>query len=143
MRSTASICFKAILAAFAISLSVNTALADDYRVEVGAATEAGKDAGVLSCAFDKMCAARLDALKLRVRVYVPRREPGQATVYLDREDLGCCYFAGGGRSTTVAPEMRVSRLPLFTGAGARGGLFVENERIGTLYLRFRFLRDKN
>lgn len=80
MRSTASICFKAIFAAFAISLPVSAVLADDYRVEVGAATQAGKDAGALSCAFDKMCAARLNALKLRVRVYLPRGEPGQASL---------------------------------------------------------------
>jgi hypothetical protein len=27
-------------------------------------------------------------------------------------------------------------VPLFRGAGARGSLFIENERMGTLYLRF-------
>jgi hypothetical protein len=29
-------------------------------------------------------------------------------------------------------------VPFFKGASARGGLFIQNERIGTLYLRFHF-----
>jgi hypothetical protein len=29
-------------------------------------------------------------------------------------------------------------VPFFKGARAKGGLFIQNERVGTLYLRFQF-----
>jgi hypothetical protein len=133
---------NAILSVLATLLLSGSALAADYDVEVGAETGAGKDAGVLRCVFDDICALPLPALGLRANIYVSRKEPGRADVHLYGDDPSCCYFAEASDSIDVDPAKPVSRVPFFRGAGARGGLFIQNERAGILFLRFRFLRDK-
>ena len=86
------------------------------------------------CTLAKVCTARLEALKLNVRVYVSRGKPAEARVFLDGDKIGCCYFTGAANSTVVAAPA-AARLPFFKGVRARGGLFIQNERVGTLYLR--------
>jgi hypothetical protein len=131
--------FAAVSAVLVSLCSNNPALASDYRIEVGAETGTGKDAGAQRCTLAKLCTARLEALKLNVRVYMPRRGRAEATVFLDGDEIGCCYFTGAVDSTVVvAPDTSVTRLPFFKGARARGGLFIQNESAGVLYLRFNF-----
>jgi hypothetical protein len=132
----------AILAVLAVFVMSNSVLAADYDVELGAETVVGKDAGTLRCVFDDICPLPLPELGLRVSIFVSRGEPGRATVHLYGDDLSCCYFTEGRDSTEIDSAKPVSRVPFFRGAGARGGLFIQNERAGTLFLRFRFLRDK-
>lgn len=132
----------AILVVLATLLSSSSALAADYDVEVGAETGAGKDAGVLRCVFDRLCAVPLPALGLKASIYVSRKEPGLADVSVYGDDPSCCYFTDASDSIDVDSVKPVSRVPFFRGARARGGLFVQNERAGTLFLRFHFLRDK-
>jgi hypothetical protein len=131
--------FAAISVVLASLCSLSSALASDYRIEVGAETDAGKDVGAQSCTLAEVCTARLEALKLNVRVYVSRRRPAEARVFLDGDKIGCCYFTGAADSTVVAvPDEGVARLPFFKGVRARGGLFIQNELVGTLYLRLDF-----
>jgi hypothetical protein len=61
---------------------------------------------------------------------------------LHGDDSSCCYFAYAKDSITVDPAEPVSRFLFFRGVGARRGVFIENEPAGTLFLRFRLLRDK-
>jgi hypothetical protein len=129
--------FAAISTVLASLCSNNPALASDYLIEVGAETGAGEDAGAQGCTFAEVCTARLEALKLNVRVYVSRRKPAEARVFLDGDKIGCCYFTGAADSTVVAAPA-AARLPFFKGVRARGGLFIQNERVGTLYLRLNF-----
>lgn len=56
---------------------------------------------------------------------------------LDGDNLDCCYFEGPARSVVVDPE-KPNRVPLYKGMGPRGGLFIENQRVGALFLRFNF-----
>ena len=80
----------------------------------------------------------MGSLGLTVSLDISRGDPAWAHVGLSTHELGCCYFAYGKDHMTIDPRIPLSRLPLFKGAGERGGLFVENERMGTLYLRFYF-----
>ena len=131
--------FAAVSAIVASLCSNSPALASDYRIEVGAETDAGNDAGAQSCTLAEVCTVRLEALQLNVRVYVSRRKPVEARVSLDADKIGCCYFTGAVDSTVVAaPDADVARLPFYKGARARGGLFIQNELVGTLYLRLKF-----
>jgi len=131
--------FAAVSAVLASACSNTPASAADYRIEVGVETDAGKDAGAQSCTLAEVCTARLEALKLNVRVYVSRRKSAEARVFLDGDKIGCCYFTGATDSTVVAaPDAGVARLPFFKGIRARGGLFIQNEPVGTLYLRLNF-----
>jgi hypothetical protein len=126
----------AILGSLSILLSSSFALAADYSVEVGVDTEAGRDAGSLTCRFDEICSAKLVPLGLSVSVHIIRTE--RAIVRLDGGDLSCCYFDGATDSIAVDPRKPVSRVTFFKGGRARGALFIENERMGTLYLRFDY-----
>ena len=119
-------------------LSGSSVLAADYSVDFGAETNAGKDAGTLTCPFGQVCDAKMESIGLRVSIDVFRSDPERAHVRLYGGDLSCCYFAYAADSITVDPRKPLSRVPFFKGARARGGLFIQNEPAGTLYLRFHF-----
>lgn len=136
MRSCARSPIRAILALLGILLSGSSALAEDYSVDFGADADRGRDAGTLHCRFGQICDAKLESLGLTVVVDISRGDPASPYVSLNGHELDCCYFAYGKDHTPL------SRVPLFKGEGARGGLFIENERMGTLYFRFHFHRDR-
>lgn len=117
-------------------LSANVVLAADFSVDFGADTEQGRDAGSLDCRFGQVCHARMEALGLTFSVDIFRGDPVRAHVRLYGSDPGCCYFADATDSIAVDPFKPPSRVPFFKGARARGGLFVQNERVGALYLKF-------
>jgi hypothetical protein len=122
-----------------VLLSSNAARAADYSVDFGVDTvNAGKDAGSLACQLRKRCSAKLEPLGLNVSFDVSWKESGEAVVRLENEGRSCCYFAGGGRTVVVDGRAPLSRLPFFRGTAPRGGLFIQNEPVGVLFLRFNF-----
>lgn len=130
----------AFLACFGILLSANVVLAADFSVEFGADTEQGRDAGSLDCRFGQVCSARMKSLGLTFSVDIFKGDPLHARVRLYGRDLSCCYFADAADTITIDPSKPSSPVPFFKGARARGGLFVQNERAGALYLKFRLPR---
>ena len=138
MRSNARSPITAILALLGTLLSGGSVLAADYSVDFGVETDAGKDAGSLMCVFDQTCSAKMEALGLRISIDVFGSNPQRAHVNLYGGDLSCCYFDGAADSIVIDPRKPLSRVPFFKGARARGGLYIENERVGTLYLRFDY-----
>lgn len=138
MRSNARGLITAILALLGAFLSGGSVLAADYSVDFGVETDAGRDAGTLTCLFGQICAAKVELLGLRVSVMVFRSEPERASVSLYGSDLSCCYFDGAADEKIIDPRKPLSRVAFFKGARARGGLYIENERVGTLYLKFDY-----
>ena len=138
MTSNARILITAILLLLGTLLSGSSVLAADYSVDFGVETDTGKDAGTLTCLFDQICDEKVESLGLRVSIDVLRGYPERAHVRLYGDDLSCCYFAYAADKIIVDPRKPLSRVTFFKGAQARGGLFIENERMGTLYLKFRF-----
>jgi hypothetical protein len=118
-------------------LSADVALAQNYSVDFGADTELGKDAGTLDCRFGEACQAKMESLGFTVRVKISR-EPAFADVSMEGGDLGCCYFANGKSKIGIDARKPLSQVPIFKGSGSKGGLFIQNERVGFLYLRFQF-----
>lgn len=137
MRSFARNSMTAILALCVVGtlLSNSPAVADGYSLDFGAETDRGRDAGTISCRFDEVCKGKLESLGLTVRVEVSRDKSLFARVRLDGDNLDCCYFAGPVSSIVVGAE-KPSHVPLYKGMGPRGALFIENQRVGALYLRF-------
>jgi len=127
----------AVLALIAALLPANTAFAQGYSVDFGADTVLGRDAGTIDCQFDESCVGKLESLGLTIRLQLRSSRFGFADVALEAGNLGCCYFANTTRSIGVDPHRPLSRIPLFKGRGPRGGLFIQNEPAGNLYLRFR------
>lgn len=121
-------------------LSNSAAVADGYSLDFGAETDRGRDAGTVNCRFDQACVGKLGSLGLTVRVEVSRGKSPYANVRLDGDNPDCCYFAGPANSIVVDPE-KPRPVPLHRGTGPRGGLFVQNERVGALYLKFRLPRE--
>ena len=118
-------------------LSSNAARAADYSVDFGVDTvNAGKDAGTVACQLKQTCKVKIESLELNVSFYLAWKKSGEAVVKLEKDDLTCCYFSGGGRSAIVNAHTKLSRLTFFKGRAPRGGLFIQNEHAGILYLRF-------
>jgi hypothetical protein len=126
-----------MLALIGILLSGSSALAEDYSVDFGADTDRGRDAGTVSCLFGKACDGKMDALGLGISLLISRRDLA-AQVRLNGTDVGCCYFAYAKDSIVIDAGTPLSRVPIFKGMRSKGGLFIENERAGTLYLKFHF-----
>ena len=140
MRRFARSSVMAVLALFIVGalLSNSSAVADGYSLDFGAETDRGRDAGTVDCRFDQACDGKLESLALTVRVEVSRGKSLSARVKLDGDNQGCCYFAGPTNSMFVDPHKLLNQVPLYKGMGARGALFIENQRVGALYLRFNF-----
>jgi hypothetical protein len=111
-------------------------LAEDYSVDYGVESDAGRDAGTLMCTFDQICSAKMESLGLNVSFDSFRREPDQVIVSMYGNEVGCCFFAGAADSIKIDTRQALSRVPFYKGVKARGALLIENELVGTLYLRF-------
>lgn len=131
---------RAVAAVISCSLAIlgcgSPVFAADYSLEIGVDTTAGRDAGTLECTFDKICRERLGPLKLSVQVDMSRWDKNRATVRMDSDEPGCCYFESAAPTVVIDLGDKLSPLPIFRGERARGALFIQNERVGTLHLRF-------
>jgi hypothetical protein len=126
MRSKFRSPITAILALSGTLLSGSSVLAADFTVDFGAETDAGRDAGTLTCLFRETCGAQMESLGLRVSINMFRRDAERAYVHLHGGDLSCCYFAYAADEIIVDPRKPLSPVAFFKGARARGGLFVQN-----------------
>jgi hypothetical protein len=136
VKSNARSLITAILALLCVLASGSSAPAANYSVDFGAETGAGKDAGSLVCLVGRTCTAEMESLGLRITFLVFRSEPERVTVHLYGRDLSCCYFTGAADSIDIDPRKPLSGMSFYRGGRATGGLFIENERVGTLYIRF-------
>lgn len=126
----------ALLAFVGTLLSGNSAFAEGYSVDFGVDTIQGRDADTISCQFDKICDGKIESLGLTIRLRLDSRNSAQADVRLKAGASGCCYFANNAPSIFLDPRETVFRIPLFKGEGSRGGLFIQNDPAGNLYLKF-------
>jgi hypothetical protein len=120
----------------AVLASNSSARGADYSVDIGVDTTAGRDAATLECRFDEACRQKLEPFKLRVEVRVSSRYRDRVNIWMDSEEAGCCYFETAAPKIVIDLRDKLSPLPIFRGARARGALFIQNERVGTLHLRF-------
>jgi hypothetical protein len=138
MRINTRIRVVAILAFLCLLPSGSSAFAGENTVDFGAETDAGKDAGSLMCRLDQACDGELESLGLTVSIYLCRsnNDRAVASVYLHGHDLSCCYFEYAAEKVTIDLRESASRVSFYKGTRARRGLYVENERVGALYLKF-------
>jgi hypothetical protein len=119
----------------AYAISISSVFATEYTVDVGVDTRGGRDAQTLECMPGNTCSAKLEPFKLKIDVHVSRRNSSRVLVSMRSDQPGCCYFDDAVRSIWIDLEKNLS-LPIYEGQQARGGLFIENERVGFLYFRF-------
>jgi len=131
----------AILGLLGVLLSSSIVLADDYRVDFGIKTKTGEDVGTITCQFGEICRENVASLGLRISILILRSRRERASVHVNGSDLSCCYFVGAADSLDVDTHQPLSRVVFSQGARARGALFIQNQPMGTLFLRFSLFRD--
>lgn len=137
LKRTCRVLIGAIFFVLTILASNSSAWGADYSADIGIdTTTAGRDAGTLECRFDEACRQKFEPFKLRVEVRVSSRYRNSVNIRMDSEQPGCCYFETAAPSIVIDLRDELSPLPIFRGARARGALFIQNERVGTLHLRF-------
>jgi hypothetical protein len=115
------------------------ALAQDYTVDFAIDMHGRADTGSVECRFGNHCAVRVDSLRLKFQVVIYRSSSDLAHVTLD-DDSGCCLFQGAVSALTVDPRAPLKRHRLFVGqeAGDKSLVYIQNEHVGDLYLKFQF-----
>lgn len=131
--------FVIALAVASSLLSCSAAQAADYAVKIGADTRSGQDASSLICWFDHTCHGELKELGLQVDIDLSRAMSRIARLRLHSRSPDCCTFEHGRREIALDLRASLRREPIFKGEQARGGTIVENERVGSLYLKFLLL----
>lgn len=122
---------------FCLLASTGQSWAGDYDVDYGAEVRGAEAVGSVACRFDKVCSASIEALGLRLSIDVLPYDPRSAQIRLYGSDPSCCYFAGAADSKTIDLGERVSKVPFYRGRPARRLLLIQNEYVGTLYIRIR------
>jgi hypothetical protein len=115
-------------------LSAN-AFAGDYTVayalDIGGKIETGK---IDNCEYAKQCVIASKDFGLSVTTYFiyPEDREVSVTVY---GKPGCCYFTDGKESRSFDSRQPIPSMAIFEGHARRRNEFVQNYRLGTLYLR--------
>jgi hypothetical protein len=128
-----------ILATFFVS---RLALAESYIVDFAVEVGDRQDGGSVECQFDRLCTVTAEKLRLNFDVSVSRDDPDRALLNVDG-DSGCCLLEGAVRTLAVETDQPRLRLRLFVGQPAKGLEFIENQYIGSLYLKFQFSGSLN
>lgn len=130
---------------FCLLASTGQSWADDYDVDFGVEARGAENVGSVSCRFDQVCSATIAALSLRLTIdslpYDPRSAQRSAQLHLSGSDPSCCYFAGAADSKIIDMSERIAIVPFYRGRPARRLLLIQNEYVGTLYIRIRRRRD--
>ncbi|WP_298254710.1 hypothetical protein [Bradyrhizobium sp.] len=138
MRVGIRIRFIVALAIVGHLLAGGAVHAADYVVKIGADTQSGRGVSSLICWFDHTCHGELKELGLQVDIDLRRAMSRIARLRLHGSNFGCCYFEYGRDQTAIDLRAALHQEPIFKDAKARGGMIV-NERVGSLYLKFRLL----
>jgi len=120
-------------------LSGSAAHAADYVVKIGADTQSGRDTSSLICWFDHRCHGELKELGLQVDIDLRRAMSGIARLRLHSSSPGCCTFEYGRDEIAIDLRGALHQEPIFKGEKAGDGMIIENEHVGSIYLKFRFL----
>jgi hypothetical protein len=107
-----------------------------YALEIGGKTETGK---VDNCQYTKQCEIASKDFGLSIFTYFIY--PENRDVYVTVEGKkGCCYFNDGNESISLDSRRPIPGMAIFEGHARRKNEFVQNNRLGTLYLKLLNLR---
>src|SRR3954453_23800308 len=116
------------------------ALAGDYIVHYALEVDGKTDAGTMeSCEYVRRCQILSSATGVQVTLnfIYPEHRVVHARV---QGQPGCCYFADAVDSVSLNPKSSFHHLDIFEGRARRRNEFVDNRRVGVLYLSFSDLR---
>jgi hypothetical protein len=105
-----------------------------YALDVDGKTDAGK---ADTCEYVRPCEIESAGMRIILNFTYPDHRSVYANVY---GRTGCCYFADGVDSISLDPRESLHHLVIFEGKARRRNEFVENRKVGILYLRFSDMR---
>jgi hypothetical protein len=128
-----------ILAALLFLCMTENVSAGDYTVayalEVGDQKDAGKTA---TCEYAKPC--EIVSQDLGLHILLDFVYPSHSNLYVSvrriRGGRACCFFADGEQSFSMDPHQSFRGMSIFEGHARRRNEFIENSKLGTLYLGF-------
>jgi hypothetical protein len=108
----------------------------NYALDVDGKTDAGKKE---TCEYVRPC--EIISESSGIRVVMNFTYPDHLSVYTHVYGrLGCCYFRDGADSISLDPKLPLHHLQIFEGRARRQNEFVQNRKIGVLYLSFSDMR---
>ena len=108
----------------------------NYALEVDGKTDTGKKE---TCEYVRPC--EIVSESAGVRVVMNFTYPDHRSVYTQVYGrLGCCYFRDGVDSISLDPRLPLHHLQIFEGQARRKNEFVQNRKVGVLYLSFSDMR---
>lgn len=109
----------------------------NYALEVDGKTDTGKKE---TCEYARPC--EIVSESAGVRVVMNFTYPDHRSVYTQVYGrLGCCYFRDGVDSISLDPKLPLHHLQIFEGQVRRQNEFVQNRKVGVLYLNFSDMRQ--
>jgi len=116
------------------------ASAGDYKVTYAIDVEGRTDAGTIeTCVYKDIC--HITSASLNLTISLGFVYPEYRFVYADVSSRwGCCYFSGGDPSIGLDPTPSVQHIPIFVGRMRAAHEFVQNAKVGVLYLAFSDLQ---
>jgi hypothetical protein len=104
-----------------------------YAVEVGDQKDMGK---IATCEYAKPCEIGSLGLSILLDFIYPSHSNLYLSVRRIRGDSACCFFADGKESLSMDPHQLFRSMSRLEGHARRGNEFIENSKLGTLYLGF-------
>jgi hypothetical protein len=132
---------RALAAVVAILLTSSNALGQGYIVNFAIDMHDRRETGAVECRVGSRCTVHLDSLRLRLQVVIYLGRLDRAHVTLDG-DSGCCLFEGATSTLSLVPDEPLGRHRLFVGqeASDKSLVYIQNQHVGDLYLKFQFSR---
>ena len=125
-----------------VVIFITPACAADYKIDYAIKSDHGEEVGIVGdCEFNRICVVETKNLNYRLSVEVFKRNTQLAYVHLNR-GVDCCFFSGAvtGLSLQVGRN-NLESIPFFKGRPAKGAEFIQNKKVGELYLHLSFLNN--
>jgi hypothetical protein len=126
---------RATFGMFLLFIMSANAFAGDYTIayalDLGGQIETGK---VDRCEYITPCVIDSSSSGLKISIYFNPLESRTMSVSVDGKP-GCCYFTDGRDSRSFDTREPLPSMAIFEGHARRGNEFVQNNRLGTLYLK--------
>ena len=116
------------------------AMAGDYTLNYAIDADGKSDAGkVETCGYETTCDIESANSGLSLSLFF--LQPDHKSIELRvKGPPGCCYSADANRIFYLEIAPTLLRVPIYQGRPRRGNEFVQNERLGYVYLQFSNMR---
>jgi hypothetical protein len=107
-----------------------------YAIDIGEKNDAGR---IEDCVYEKPCQIVSKGVGLRINLNFSYPDHGRVHLHVYGPP-GCCVFSDAVESITLDPKQALQRVVVFEGRERVRNEYVQNRRIGVVYLSFSELQ---